>query len=606
MVNLPENAALRILFLSSIPRWGGGERWMLDAANGLAARGHHVLLAARPGARLLDRARDHGLRHRAVRMGGDLDPRALVAVRRALSEHRADAVFVNLDKELRYVCLATLGTKRPMIFQRRGSDDPVRTGKTQRWTYTRCATRILTNSETLAQQRFRLPEWMPHDHVRVMRNGVPVVAQDEPVDRAKLRFKLRLPRRNPIVVHIGELEARKGQEITLAALAALRARSEDPRRDLGIPYVAFVGTGPDEAPLRDRCHALGVQDHVMWLGFRDDTAPYLAAADLCVLPSRAEGTPWTILEAMAQGTPVVASAVSGIPEIVEDGVNGLLIPPEDPGALAKAIGRVLADTELANRLAQAARGHVQAHWSAEAMLDDLECLMFAELLRHKHKSGRSTAAARVGSRAALFVDRDGTLVHDVPYNGDPEQARLVPGAARALRWVRDAGIPTVVITNQSGVAQGLHTEDDVRAVHDRMRRLLQLEGADVDGLYYCPHHPEHGGPCDCRKPQPGLLLRAMRELEIDAAESLMIGDAQRDLDAAHAAGVPAAALTAWGDDHAIERGETVYRRWTEIVRDFLLSRWTGTSFGAAQSDPRPKHLTPAPGNGPTETATRSR
>src|SRR5437870_669212 len=119
-----EASGLRLLFLTSIPRWGGGERWMVDAAAGLAGRGHQVLLAGRPGAQVLSRARLSGVSTRAVRMGGNLDPRALVGVRVLLSRHRPHAVFVNLDKELRYICLATAVGGRPLLFVRRGSDDP--------------------------------------------------------------------------------------------------------------------------------------------------------------------------------------------------------------------------------------------------------------------------------------------------------------------------------------------------------------------------------------------------------------------------------------------------------------------------------------------------
>jgi histidinol-phosphate phosphatase family protein len=438
-----------------------------------------------------------------------------------------------------------------------------------------------------------------------MRNGVPSAVREVPLTRNDVRRTLRLPRRNPLVVHVGELQARKGQVTTLEALALLRGSSANPARDSGVPFVAFVGTGSDEALLRDRCHALGVQEHVLWLGFRTNAEPYLAAADVCVLPSRAEGAPWTILEAMAQGTPVVASAVSGVPEIVEHGVNGLLIEPDDAPALASAVRRLLEDEDLARRLASTALQHVNTHWSAGAMLDDLECLVFSELLRRRHAADRSTGAARVASRAALLVDRDETLVHNVPYNGDPGAVRLVPGAGRALRWVRDAGIPVVVVTNQSGIAQGLHDADDVRAVHARMRELLSSAGADADALYFCPHHPDHGPPCDCRKPLPGMLLRALRELDLSADESLMVGDAQRDLDAAHAAGVPAVGLAAFGGEHDLDSGERVYTQWTAIVRDFLCARWAGVRFGASAAEGRAPCRSPATLDGSLESPTRS-
>src|SRR5215510_5198269 len=167
---MPHPNRLRLLFLSSIPRWGGGERWMLDAAAGLQQRGHDVLLAARPGARLLDRARAAGVPAQPVFMAGDLDPRALFAVWRVLARHRPDAVFVNLDKELRYVYCTTRVGRRALLFQRRGSDFPLKDGRLQRATYARVS-RLVTNSATLARKHFS-PDWLPPGAVRVIPNGV--------------------------------------------------------------------------------------------------------------------------------------------------------------------------------------------------------------------------------------------------------------------------------------------------------------------------------------------------------------------------------------------------------------------------------------------------
>lgn len=142
---------------------------------------------------------------------------------------------------------------------------------------------------------------------------------------------------------------------------------------------------------------------------------------------------------------------------------------------------------------------------------------------------------------AVFLDRDGTIVEDVDYLLRPDQLRLIPGAGAALRRINQAGWRAVVVTNQSVVARGMASEKDLAAVHDRLRAMLAAEGARLDGIYYCPHHPDAGdGPyrraCDCRKPLPGLLQQAARELDLDLAASAMIGDGLRDLEAGAAAG----------------------------------------------------------------------
>ena len=132
-------------------------------------------------------------------------------------------------------------------------------------------------------------------------------------------------------------------------------------------------------------------------------------------------------------------------------------------------------------------------------------------------------------RAVLF-DRDGTLVHDVPYNGDPALVRPVPGAVRALQRLRDAGLRIALVTNQSGIARGLLTAAAVGAVNDELQRQV----GRFDAVAVCPHAPEEG--CGCRKPAPGLVLQAAAALGVRPDETVVIGDIGADVGAAAAAG----------------------------------------------------------------------
>ena len=137
---------------------------------------------------------------------------------------------------------------------------------------------------------------------------------------------------------------------------------------------------------------------------------------------------------------------------------------------------------------------------------------------------------------AVFVDRDGTVVDEIGYQSDPDRIRVIPGAAGAISKLNKLGIPVVVISNQAGVARGLFTPGDLDRVHDRFVELLSAEGAFVDAAYYCPHHPEFDVDCDCRKPKPGLLLKASEELGIELGRSFMVGDRLIDVQAGRAAG----------------------------------------------------------------------
>ena len=176
--------------------------------------------------------------------------------------------------------------------------------------------------------------------------------------------------------------------------------------------------------------------------------------------------------------------------------------------------------------------------------------------------------------AAVLFDRDGTLVHDVPYNGDPDAVRLVDGAREALELLRSLRVPTGVITNQSGIGRGLLTREQVDRVNARLETLLGPLGP----WEICPHAPEDG--CNCRKPAPELIRRACRRLGVDPADCVVIGDIESDVEAARAAGARAVLVpTAVTRPEEVERAPLVARHLVEAVQ--LALRLTSTAKGGA-------------------------
>ncbi|CAB3849599.1 HAD family hydrolase [Achromobacter mucicolens] len=144
-------------------------------------------------------------------------------------------------------------------------------------------------------------------------------------------------------------------------------------------------------------------------------------------------------------------------------------------------------------------------------------------------------------RAAVFLDKDGTVLADVPYNVAPERMAYAPMALAGLSRLAQTDLSLVVISNQPGVARGLFAADALNAVGVKLAAMFQAAGAHLDGFYWCPHHPEgvvqpYAMACDCRKPKPGLLLRAAQELGLDLAESWFIGDILDDVEAGNRAG----------------------------------------------------------------------
>lgn len=132
-------------------------------------------------------------------------------------------------------------------------------------------------------------------------------------------------------------------------------------------------------------------------------------------------------------------------------------------------------------------------------------------------------------RGAVFLDRDGTINRDTRYVGRAEDVALIHGASAAIRRLNEAGIPVVVVTNQSGIARGHFTDEAYAAVRARLDELLAADGARLDATYTCPHHPDFGAPCDCRKPGTLLFRQAADALDLDLARSFFVGDKLRDV-----------------------------------------------------------------------------
>ncbi len=232
--------------------------------------------------------------------------------------------------------------------------------------------RYLPVSHDLAQ-RLRQTLHVPTRKIQVIHNGILVEPFNGPAD-ATLRASLNGNSKRPIVLTAARLDKQKGHCYLLEAAAL-------------VPEAQFVlaGDGPTRSSLEERVQALGLGDRVVFLGYRSDIPELLACCDLFVLPSLYEGLPLSVLEAMAAGKPVIASAVGGTDEAVIPGETGLLVPPADPIALATAIRTLLDDSPLAQRLALNGRAGVQREFSAKRMVQRVT-QVYDELLSHREAS----------------------------------------------------------------------------------------------------------------------------------------------------------------------------------------------------------------------------
>jgi len=357
---------VRILFSTNLEAWGGGERWMLDAATGLRDRGHDVRLAVAHDAELGRRAEAAGLPVHRLRFRGDLDPANTWRYWRLCRRHRIEVMCLNMDRVLR---VGGPGARLAgaTVIPRRGSEMPVGAKVSHRFAYLRVARGIIANSEATRRTMLDSAPWLPSGKVRVIYNGVDLDRSPSADARDRLRTGLGTPPDAPVVLMVGELTARKNHRAVVSQLAALRAAHP------GLE-VWVAGEGPERAALE----ALASHGGLHLLGFRTDVTDLLAAADVFCHPALREGFGYAVVEAMAAGRPVAVARASNLPEIVDDGRTGLLLDPEDEAAWRTAVHDLLSDPVRARTLAAAGRDEARRRFARDRMLDEVESY-FAEV-----------------------------------------------------------------------------------------------------------------------------------------------------------------------------------------------------------------------------------
>jgi len=174
-------------------------------------------------------------------------------------------------------------------------------------------------------------------------------------------------------------------------------------------------------------------------------------------------------------------------------------------------------------------------------------------------------------RKAIFLDKDGTLIPDVPYNVNPDLITLEDGVIEGLQLLKNHQFIFVVISNQAGVARGYFDIKDLVKVEEKLNLLLNKEGINVEGYYFCPHHlegkiAEYAIDCDCRKPKPGMILQAAKELDIDTTRSWMIGDILNDIEAGSTAGCKTILID---NGNETEWLDGAFRKPTYVAKNFL-------------------------------------
>lgn len=359
--------ALVTLHVDTERAWRGGEQQMAYLLDGLRRRGHGAVAVVPPEAASRPRLEALGIEVLSLPMRGEADVRAVLRLRKLLAARRPDVVHAHTSHAHGLLAWAVRGRGAPpqgparLVVSRRVDLSIYRhsffglNGRKYRR-----ADRLLCVSE--AVRRVMEADGLDPARLVVVRDAIDPerIRRAAPVD---VRARCDLPPDAQVVLAVGALVPPKGHEHLVAALPALLARA---------PHAALVvaGEGPLRPALETQARTLGCAARVRLPGAIDDLPGWFATADVVAMPSVQEGLGTSILDAMAAGRPVVASRTGGIPEVVTDGVEGLLVPPGDPGALADALARVLLDPASAVRLGRAGSARVEAEFRVERMVEE--------------------------------------------------------------------------------------------------------------------------------------------------------------------------------------------------------------------------------------------
>jgi glycosyltransferase involved in cell wall biosynthesis len=345
---------VRVLHVDPERGWGGGEAQVALLVRELARRGHESVVATPAAAPLARAVGAERVRVVDCRIASHADVRAVPALRRLARD--ADVVHFHTARA-HAMAPWLVGVRARRIVTRRMDYVP-RGGPWVRWLYNRAVDRVIAISPGV--ERALRAAGVDGARIRVVPSGVDVERFAAPAGaRPRLRADWGAAEPDVVAIVVGVLEARKGHATLIDAVARLGARDR--------PRLVFCGAGSLDDALRRHAAARGVD--VRFLGFRDDVAACLAAADVAVLPSSYEGLGVAALEAMAARRPVVASRVGGLADVVVDGETGRLVPPGDPTALADALAALVRAPALRARMGEAGAARVAARYSAAAMAD---------------------------------------------------------------------------------------------------------------------------------------------------------------------------------------------------------------------------------------------
>jgi len=358
---------LRILYVDTESVWRGGQEQLLDLMTGMKARGHLVWLAARESSAIFQRAAEAGIVVVGSNQRLELSLPVFLRTLKILKNGKFDIAHSNTPRSIVIVGLAARMARTPAVFCSRRVDFPLRS-RLSALKYNWSTDRVLAISKSIKNTLTN--GGVNPSNIEVIYEGVDLdwIDQQRPEPLAGADQK-------SVVGTVAHMSSEKGHSVLLDAIAIIRNRF--PRLQL-----CLIGDGNEKDALKKKAKRLDIESCITFMGFRTDSEALMKRFEVFCLPSLSEGLSSAILKAMANRLAVVSTNTGGIPELVSDGLTGLLVPPGDPQKLAAALGRLLGDPDLRKRMGEAGRKRIEDQFTASQKLNAIEN-SYLELLRAK-------------------------------------------------------------------------------------------------------------------------------------------------------------------------------------------------------------------------------
>ncbi len=356
---------MNILFLNSLgkSKWGGGEKWMILAGKGLQDRGHQVIIASLPGSVVEQKAKDEDLEIFRFSIPADIAFWKIPSLKSFLKKNNIEVLICCQNKDVKIGALAARQIGLKAIFARQGIQN-LTNKKKYIIPFTQYIDGIITNTNSI-KKVYGGFGWFPENFIHVVYNGVDI---PENIDNINLHEKYGLPKGSMVVFSSGRLDYQKGFDLLIYVAVKAKGLS------LNWQFI-IAGEGKLKSELASMAEKSGVSDMIQFIGFTNEISTHLKAADIFVLPSRYEGMPNALLEAMSVGKASVASAVNGAPELVEDGISGFLTASENVSQIFDNMHKLLTNEELRKSMGNKAKLRVKEYFTIPTMIDNLEALL---------------------------------------------------------------------------------------------------------------------------------------------------------------------------------------------------------------------------------------